>query len=119
MAEARRSMADAMLSPEKVAFIRGEVHKSSGGETLEERRSESITNKAQSVRVTEVLSEEAGEAPPVLVPLTTRLHPEVADALRRANLEQRLKRRNPQTVQEIVELSLRTWLSKAGFLESP
>lgn len=51
-----------------------------------------------------------------LVPLTTRLQPETAAALKRAGLEQRLCGRKPGTVQEIVEVALRSWLHSSGFL---
>ena len=52
----------------------------------------------------------------VLVPLTTRLHPETALALKRASLEQRLRGLNPATVQEIVEQSVTHWLQSHGYL---
>ena len=53
----------------------------------------------------------------VLVPLTTRLHPETALALKRASLEQRLRGLSPATVQEIVEQSLTHWLQSHGYLQ--
>lgn len=54
----------------------------------------------------------------ILVPLTTRLHPRTADALRRACLEQKLARQSPNTQQEIVELALKRWLSDNDFLDA-
>jgi hypothetical protein len=57
-----------------------------------------------------------GDFPPLLVSLTTRLSPATAEALRRAALEQKLKRRRPQTQQEIVEAAVRGWLTINGFL---
>ncbi|MFO0912753.1 MAG: hypothetical protein U0795_07335 [Pirellulales bacterium] len=64
---------------------------------------------------------EAEERPSLLgelrVPLTTRLHPATADALRRANLEQRLKRVRPATQQEIVESAVKDWLKRNGYVE--
>jgi len=53
----------------------------------------------------------------VLVPLTTRLQPKTADALRRAYLEQKLRRQQPATQQEIVEAALVEWLNSHGYLE--
>ena len=53
---------------------------------------------------------------PLLVPLTTRLQPKTADALRRACLEQKLARRTPNTQQEIVELAVAQWLKEQRFL---
>jgi len=55
----------------------------------------------------------------VLIPLTTRLHPETALALKRASLEQRLRGFSPATVQEIVEQSVTHWLQKHGYLQPP
>jgi hypothetical protein len=51
----------------------------------------------------------------ILVPLTTRLKPRTADALRRVCLEQKLARRTPNSQQEIVELALAEWLENQGF----
>jgi hypothetical protein len=60
----------------------------------------------------------AGDFPPFLVSLTTRLSPATAEALRRAALEQRLQRRRPHTQQEIVEAAVRHWLATNGFLRA-
>ena len=52
---------------------------------------------------------------PILVSMTTRLSPATAEALRRAALELRLKRRKLHTQQEIVEAAVRHWLNVNGF----
>jgi len=52
----------------------------------------------------------------VLVPVTVRLPHRMAQALRRAHLEQRLKHAKPDTQQEIVEEALGDWLLRQGFL---
>lgn len=52
----------------------------------------------------------------ILVPITTRLRLETADALRRACLEQKLQRKLPCTQQEIVEIALRTWLIRERYI---
>ena len=52
----------------------------------------------------------------LLVPLTTRLQPATAAALKRAGLEQKLRGQQPSTVQEIVEIAIRGWLKQNGFL---
>ena len=51
-----------------------------------------------------------------LVPLTTRIREQTAEALRRAYLEHKLSGQLPDTQQEIVEASLRKWLGEHGFL---
>ena len=55
----------------------------------------------------------------VLIPLTTRLHPDTSLALKRASLEQRLRGLSPYTVQEIVEQSVTHWLQSHGYLQPP
>ena len=50
------------------------------------------------------------------IPLTTKLQPSTAAALKRAGLEQRLAGATPATVQEIVEIAVADWLAKNGFL---
>lgn len=52
----------------------------------------------------------------LLVPLTTRLSPSTAAALKRAGLEQKLYGRQPSTVQEIAEEAIRSWLSTEGYI---
>ena len=52
----------------------------------------------------------------LLVPLTTRIQPATANALRRAFLEQKLRHSKPDTQQDIVEEALTAWLSRNGFL---
>jgi hypothetical protein len=53
----------------------------------------------------------------LLVPLTTRLQPKTAAALKRAGLEQRLRGRKPSTVQEIAEIAIQDWLKDSGYLD--
>ena len=52
----------------------------------------------------------------MLVPLTTRLSPSTAAALKRAGLEQKLYGRQPGTVQEIAEEAIKEWLNGQGYL---
>lgn len=51
-----------------------------------------------------------------LVPLTTRLRPELAAALKRASLERQLAGIQPNTVQDILEEALQPWLQANGYL---
>ena len=59
----------------------------------------------------------AGSSKETLVPLTTRLRPATAQALRRAYLEQKLAGKHPDTQQEIVEAALHAWLAQMGFMQ--
>ena len=70
-----------------------------------------------------------GEKPPPLpaaaklqaldgrVPLTTRLRPELAIALKRASLERELAREAVHTMQDILEQALEPWLKDHGYLK--
>jgi hypothetical protein len=51
------------------------------------------------------------------VPLTTRIRPELAQALKRASLERQLAQETPNTVQDIVEQALEPWLKDKGYLK--
>jgi hypothetical protein len=50
------------------------------------------------------------------VPLTTRMRPEVASALKRASLTRQLKGKTPFTMQDIHEEALENWLREKGYL---
>ncbi len=136
MAE-RRSVTDAMVPPSVEAFIksgvaapqpvktavppdgpdediidldserpartsgRGRPRRSQG--TPDRQRESSSGDRAASV-----LSE-------MLVPLTTKLRRQTAQALKRAYLEQKLRDATPSTQQEIVEEAVGEWLSRHGF----
>ncbi len=52
-----------------------------------------------------------------LIPVTVRLRPEIAGALKRASLERQLAGEELFTQQEIVEEALEPWLREEGFLE--
>jgi hypothetical protein len=88
------------LSPEKVAFLRGE--------TAEQRPT----------------IEEKGETPPSSqggrerVTITVRLEPEVAAALTHASAERKVKRIEPYTQQDMIGEALKQWLHDAGFWPS-
>ncbi len=58
----------------------------------------------------------AGVQPVGLIPVTVRLRPEIAGALKRASLERQLNGEEPFTQQEIVEQVLEPWLRGQGFL---
>lgn len=137
MAE-RRAMGEALaISPEKMAFIeKGSV--GTKNEPPPVRRPEVAIPVGV---VAEVHTQESPEASPrrsrrrpaaserrstpqedrpfigqILIPLTTRLQPDTANALRRACLEQKLAGRQPATQQEIVEAAVRAWLADEDYL---
>lgn len=143
----RRSLSDAMtLNPVQNAFIHGDqvaMHKGREPNQLDpeeglEVRSSSpqsmasvsqppgrrrgrpphITRESTEVRPESPISTHGMDFAPILVSLTTRLSPATAEALRRATLEQKLRRRWPHTQQEIVESAVRHWLKTHEFLKA-
>ena len=74
-------------------------------------RSNAIVGKAREARKSKRLN------PVGLIPVTIRLTPEIAGALKRASLELELAGEEVFTQQEIVESSLRPWLRDNGFLD--
>lgn len=50
------------------------------------------------------------------VPLTTRLNADLAEALKRATLQRKLQKVEPNNVQDILEEALTPWLKTHGYL---
>lgn len=61
-------------------------------------------------------SKAAGVTPIGLIPVTVRLRPEIAGALKRASLERQLSGEELFTQQDLVEQALAPWLRSQGFL---
>lgn len=143
MASARRSLGAALqMTPEKLAFIKSTPEPAPTTETtvevappvvqqerpatvevqtpMAEEHEKPVTRSPRRRERTEdeEISDEAllGTAN-LLVPLTTRLQPRTAAALKRAGLEQKLRGRKPSSVQEIVEIAIQSWLRSAKFLD--
>lgn len=126
------------LTPEKLAFIHGGAIQPSTSATvgaesiadakLQERvaepqqrapgpRSESRRSRGSRETAAEpVQRDQLTMIPPLLVPLTTRLQPKTANALRRAYLEQKLRGQRPATQQEIIEAALEEWLRRHDYI---
>jgi len=136
MAKSRRGLTEALdLTPEKVAFIRQErtlgteaIVESPRPEPLEHRgegaSAESTVALGRPVEEPSKVASERATTPrsvgphnQALVPLTTRLQPATAAALRRAYLERKLAGVEHATQQEIVEEALQDWLRSTGFLD--
>lgn len=62
-------------------------------------------------------SKKAGVTPVGLIPVTVRLRPELAGALKRASLERQLAGDSLFTQQDLVEQALEPWLRSEGFLD--
>lgn len=140
----RRSMTDALsLSPETVSFIQGDIAPAFRVNQSQKRRSlvPNLKNSRPTAQGTPSANNVDGDGrieathgqaksvsrlacppdgPPtvgrLLVPVTTRLQLTTANALRRAFLEQKLKRAQPATQQDIVEAALQVWLLRHGYL---
>ncbi len=128
------------MTPEKLAFIKGQgkvgdvspkVKADATPQLVEKvidvKESEKPVEPAResTVKVNRRSSRQTSQEVPgpsevldqILVPVTIRLSHRMAQALRRAYLEQRLKHAKPETQQEIVEEALGAWLLHNGFLE--
>ncbi|HMO84052.1 MAG TPA: hypothetical protein PKC18_03930 [Lacipirellulaceae bacterium] len=120
------------MSPDKLAFIKGD----------ESAVKPPLSNSEPAVRTIDLASTATAEAnrpeqPPtrtatrrqrarseatlpnasevlddLLVPLTTRLPHRLVQSLRRICLEQRLRHAKPDSIQEIVETAIESWLAK-------
>jgi hypothetical protein len=136
----RRTMAEA-FNKDTLAFIQGEASSRAGRRLVEDEEPREPTNLntiASKPSAPQRLPAKRGRKPksaaesvqpvsaysdvtsmdgyiPILVSMTTRLSPATAEALRRAALELRLKRRKLHTQQEIVEAAVRHWLKTNGF----
>jgi hypothetical protein len=118
MAE-RRSMTNA-LSPEKVAFLRGEPEEDSPRPPERSTPQQSAPQRTTPQRTT-VEKVQRPSLPPVSrgrVTVTVRLEPDVAEALSQASAERKMKRLEPYTQQDIIGDALMQWLRDAGFLQS-
>lgn len=132
----RRSLGSALeMSPDKQAFIRGERQLTNDVNDTRPSAPPAIhrplnalhplSEAPQSFELPDVPFEAAQRSESarpsllgeVLVPLTTRIRPETANALRRAYLEQKLAQRTPATQQEIIEEALTAWLRGHRFLQ--
>lgn len=135
-----RSLSNALLTSEKMGFIKGQADHSEPNPASQPV----VQTDAVIVPVVELASDtsakpevqrekkSAGNRPPstnveaksatpsnddYLVAITTRLQARTADALRRAHLEQKLNRCEPATQQEIIELAVQQWLRNHSFLD--
>ena len=133
----RRSLGDALaMTPDKLAFIHGNGDKqqtvkveaavASDNAVSEQQVQKQTSRPRRSSRPRAQASESPARASvdsetpyidQILVPLTTRIRPGTANALKRVCLEQKLNRRKPDSAQEIVELALSHWLAQHGFLD--
>lgn len=86
-------------------------------ETAREHRPEPAERSSRAPTVPTVIKPRPSRVQPVaLVPVTIRLRPELAGALKRASLERQLTGDPVFTQQDMVEEALTPWLKKAGFL---
>ena len=130
MPKASRSMNKAFeMTPEAEAFIRGEssaatpAPKNNVGKARMSRRTKSSSTQSSRTGTSNASRRQC--VPPsdvakltddgFLVQITTRMRSETANALRRACLEQKLARRQPNTQQDIIELAVRAWLVELGY----
>jgi hypothetical protein len=133
-----RSLSNALLTPEKLAFIKGQeetpiepqpkdpseshdasqsVSKPKPNDSTNTTVSKSITRNTPSLDRRVSVAEVVPDNDAYRIAITTRLKPRTADALRRAHLEQKLNRREPATQQEIIESAVQYWLREHSYLD--
>jgi hypothetical protein len=134
----RRSLGEALSTPEKLAFIKGQSETGSkpspakvqaSKETVidlsatevaiekTETRAPRLTRRSRNERSRQDAPDAHDVLDKVLVPMTFRLPHRIAQAIKRAYLEQKLNHKKPDTVQEIGEEALSEWLENAGYLD--
>lgn len=64
---------------------------------------------------TEPAIEESITIPLSRVPMSTRIRADYATAIKRASLERQLKNVTPNTLQDILEEAIETWLKSRGY----
>ena len=89
------------------------VSRSSGGSEMV--RASSLDMDIESTN--EVKVKKSRFQPVGLMPVTVRLRPSIAGALKRASLERQLSGEDVFTQQEIIERSLEPWLRREGYLD--
>lgn len=138
-----RTLSNALLSPEKMAFIKGQesdpplageeqdlVHADAVVVPVVELANEQtspprvrLTKQSAAAgqgRSSREMEKSVAKSPAndgYVVSITTRLQARTADALRRAHLEQKLNRREPATQQEIIETAVQDWLRENSYLD--
>ncbi len=84
--------------------------------TAQETREVDVLNADPAGETTSETKRKTFLAPVGLVPVTVRLQPHIAGALKRASLERELSGEAMHTQQEIVSRALEPWLKQEGFL---
>lgn len=126
----RRSLGEAINTPEKLAFINGSESKKPQRNAEHTKVIETELSAAEASKPVEKkpkgqrrVSREEQEPEPtevlnqMLVPITNRFQHRTAQALKRAHLERKLKNIQPNTQQEIVESAVQDWLKDHGYLD--
>src|SRR5687767_6890205 len=111
-----RSLSNALLTPERLAFIKGDKPTEDGKLDVMPAEASAPQTEAEPGNAVATNRDQVPANNDYLVAVTTRLQARTADALRRAYLEQKLNRREPATQQEIIEAALQTWLRTHAYL---
>jgi hypothetical protein len=117
----RRSLVSGLSSPgaadpkKEEAFVYGKNEP--GRQPTKEEQSLTPDPAATPGAAPEPAAEVTVHQPSGRTPLTTRLRPDLAHALKRASLERQLSGKDPHTVQDILETALEPWLKEHGYLK--
>jgi hypothetical protein len=106
--------------PEQVRrFVKAEPPPDSAHQPQQQDRRPELTRDPQSTTSSKRRgrTKSTGVTPVGLIPVTVRLRPDVAGALKRASLERQLAGEVMFTQQDLVEEALEPWLRENGYLE--
>jgi hypothetical protein len=98
-----------------------ELNASAGSEAkpVEQEREASVPGRSSGETAVRPPKRRPTRLQPVgLIPVTIRLRPEIAGALKRASLERQLEGEETFTQQDLVERALEPWLIEEGYIRS-
>ncbi len=112
-----RPVAEAPKPLEEIRVVKRSQETTPSPASRERPRDVSVTPSSESKPVHQKPKKPNRFHPVGLIPVTVRLRPEIAGALKRASLERELAGEDVFTQQAIVEEALEPWLADAGFLD--
>lgn len=65
----------------------------------------------------ELMPKVSSSAPIARTPISTRLRPDLAEALKRASLQRQLEKIEPNTLTDMLEAAIEPWLKAHGYLD--
>jgi outer membrane biosynthesis protein TonB len=124
----RRSLSEGIkvANEKEEEFIYGPKRKPAAKQDLTEEQSKKTKAPSKKTVTENKPQKQEEETPPVaeaavaqpasLARLTSRVRPDLANALKEASLKRQLAKEKPNTIQDILEEALEPWLKSHGYL---